>query len=268
MRSSVALAACALTLLASAHPIADSRQRRSPPPYSVVNVDGSGADGTVPSATATTVKQTVTKTPLPATNTVVETETTQLPAQTTTLTLTDEHFSATTVVVTFTQSAPAASTVLVTEEHSHEAPTKTADSTVTVVSTVEASPSSTTEFYDDGMWHTYYPIRDYGSSSSSTSASETPSSASGSLTASSVPATPTIVDVETTSAPSTLITSSPSPTSSSTSVLTLTSALFTNGTDSIPATTSFSTVSSNAWWSVPTVSTPADYPRASSSSSA
>lgn len=145
--------------------VVDARKRGTYPArrrsinYSVVQVDGS-------STGAATVVQTVTV-PAPTT-TVLVTATTSAPQETVTTTLQiaqtpDQR------IVTTTISNP----------DLPETRTQNVVSTCTesISTTITASPTHSTSYYDDGLWHTYYPVKDFQppwtSSTISTSASTT-----------------------------------------------------------------------------------------------
>lgn len=59
--------------------------------------------------------------------------------------------------------------------------TSASPATVTLIETYTATPSaSSTPLYDDGMWHTYYPVKD-GNGATSSIASSTPAPCSSSM---------------------------------------------------------------------------------------
>ena len=125
-----------------------ARPRPAPLSYSVVNVDG----GQTTSALPTTVYQTITQsTDSDATVTIIQTTTTPIvqPAADPTATALIPEVSGYTIP-TQPEAAPT-STAWETEA----IPT-----TVTTTATWSYPPSpTTTSYYDDGMWHTYYPIK-------------------------------------------------------------------------------------------------------------
>lgn len=125
--------------------------------YSVVNVDG-GSQAATP--LPETIYQTVTESDSETTTVV------QIP--TTTAVITDYTTSWSDVEATETALVPVvtASPPFPTFYGPPPIPTSPApveDSTVTVISTVTPSPTTTTSYYDDGMWHTTYPIKAYSS---------------------------------------------------------------------------------------------------------
>lgn len=123
--------------------------RRRDVPYSVVPVNGAEA--------TTTAAITVTETVAPTTKTTV-------PIVTPTPSV--ETIVYTSIV---TKKGPN-ETILVTTTNTLPAPTVAPEvSIVTVVAT--PSPTSTT-YYDDGLWHTYYPVKSWVTST--TTATATP----------------------------------------------------------------------------------------------
>ena len=158
------LATLFLALSASALPY--------PVSYSVVNVDG-GSQGA--STSPTTIYHTVTESADSDTITVVSTPST-------TAVLTDYTTIWSHAEVTETALIPAVSP----ESTSHPtgyvsiygpspnsyvpiyipSSSSTPEATVTVVSTVTPTPTATTSYYDNGMWHTSYAIKNFYSSRS------------------------------------------------------------------------------------------------------
>ncbi|KAK7524488.1 hypothetical protein IWZ03DRAFT_411255 [Phyllosticta citriasiana] len=107
--------------------------------YSVVNVDGDATETPEPSTVVLTSTAVITASAVPpTTQVVVSTE----EAQTQTLVYT------VTVDVTNTPT-PVTNT--------GAAPSVTQPSVIVVTKTV--SPTDTTSYYDNGMWHTYYPVK-------------------------------------------------------------------------------------------------------------
>lgn len=100
--------------------------------YSVVNVDGDATETPEPTTVVLTSTAVITASAIPTTE----------EAQTQTLVYT------VTVDVTNT-STPATTT--------GAAPSATQPSVMVVTTTV--SPTDTTSYYDNGMWHTYYPVK-------------------------------------------------------------------------------------------------------------
>lgn len=158
-----------------------------PQAYSVVNVDG----GSGSSASPTTIYQTVTESSSSETTlsvTVVETSITTSPASdagpaappsTTTilesgptdtpiieptaivpvvepLTVSD---SATVTLSVSPSSTPSTSPTQPTTFITKAAPTDDTDSTVTILSTTTTTATPSTSYYDNGMWHTSYAIK-------------------------------------------------------------------------------------------------------------
>ncbi|KAF2236844.1 hypothetical protein EV356DRAFT_497776 [Viridothelium virens] len=161
---------------ASVRALPFAEQKRQAPAYSVVPVDG-GASTELPS----TIVQT-----LPAsTQTIVSTSI-----------VTESESESTILVTSITTASPSTETVetTITTEASEPIPTvpgftysatETSVSSLTatatdsyttssiVYSTVTESPApSTTQYYDDGLWHTFYPVKTFA----------TPSAWSGTVT--------------------------------------------------------------------------------------
>ncbi|KAF2837720.1 hypothetical protein M501DRAFT_985950 [Patellaria atrata CBS 101060] len=90
---------------------------RASPRYSVVNVDGGSSQAPIPTTVIHTIKQSVTKT-----------------ADT---------------VPTMVMNEPPATTIIIP-------PMSTVTLPATTVVIVETQSPGTTEYYDDGLWHTYY----------------------------------------------------------------------------------------------------------------
>ena len=145
------IATAYLTLTANALP--------HPIPYSVVNVDG----GAQSSALPTTVYQTVVESGNSGTTVSV----TIVATPTTTAVMTDyttswSHGETTETALVPEVSLSLSSTAI--ETHSVPIPDVTSrpaveDSTVTIVSVETAAPTTTTSYYDNGMWHTSYAIK-------------------------------------------------------------------------------------------------------------
>lgn len=115
-------------------------------PYSVVPVNGEPVTSTVGNTFTTTAQAS------PSVETILTTQ----PAMTYTLAQPAETIAYTSVVtitkpVTTTSSPPVQTEVIIQTEG--------------VTTTVTPSQSSTsTDYYDDGLWHTYYPVKSWGSS--------------------------------------------------------------------------------------------------------
>ena len=143
--------------------------------YSVVNVDG----GSQTTPTPTVVYETVTKSDeAPATISVTMT------AVVTDLTTQWTHAAATeTALIPEVSAQPEGSP---TQYIPVPIPQPTEESTVTVVSVVTPTPSpspTTTQYYDNGQWHTSYAIKDFSSASESHPGQWTPSASATSAAA-------------------------------------------------------------------------------------
>ncbi|KAK7534162.1 uncharacterized protein J3D65DRAFT_475920 [Phyllosticta citribraziliensis] len=178
MRSSVSLLFCLLLACAFAKPLpldarnaADHQDKtpkiydvvnvdgtsnlnlRAPPPldenknidsrspkksYSVVNVDGDATETPEPTTVVLTSTAVITASAIPTTQVIVSTE----EPQTQTLVYT---------VTVDVSNTPAPTT------NAGAAPSETQPSVIVVTTTV--SPTDTTSYYDNGMWHTYYPVK-------------------------------------------------------------------------------------------------------------
>ncbi|KAK8220814.1 hypothetical protein IWZ01DRAFT_20496 [Phyllosticta capitalensis] len=111
--------------------------------YSVVNVDGDATETPEPSTVILTSTVATTASAAPTTKIIVSTE---------------EASVAQTVVYTVTVEASATSTSTpITGTGTGAAPSATQPSVIVVTTTV--SPTDTTSYYDNGMWHTYYPVK-------------------------------------------------------------------------------------------------------------
>ena len=161
-------------------------RKRAAVPYSIVQVDGGSSSGATAAQGSTVTVTPPSTTPSPSTQTVVLTSTIAGPTSDETIVIT------TTTEVSDTVTANAAPTTIITTADSptstlvsvstatdappQPAPTSfTADlsaSTQTDVTstvldtlldtmTVTATTASPTAYYDDGMWHTYYPIKSF-----------------------------------------------------------------------------------------------------------
>ncbi|KAI9726163.1 MAG: hypothetical protein M1828_001836 [Chrysothrix sp. TS-e1954] len=129
--------------------------------YSVVQVDGSSTANV-----AATVIYTVTQ---PAS--VLSVSSSKAAAVVTTTELVSQTASASTSVMTTTVASSGSDPVSV--------------STDSVVSTVTAAPTSSTSYYDDGLWHTYYPVKNFQPPWSTSSTIAWTTSTTGSLGSSS-----------------------------------------------------------------------------------
>ena len=126
--------------------------------YSVVQVDGSSTP--VPPATVVqTITQTA-KTKEPITETLSLTSTISEPLSIATNIITKVQE----IVTTASSPLPPPSSMVET----HDVVSVVTDS---VLSTVTASPTSSTSYYDDGLWHTYYPVKNFQPDWSTTSSS-------------------------------------------------------------------------------------------------
>nr|POE50754.1 hypothetical protein CFP56_16269 [Quercus suber] len=127
--------------------------------YSVVDVDG----GDLVTSPATTIYQTVTDsaTPSPTTH-----STSSITAKQVTDTVTELGATHTVSIggTSFVTVHPTSTTSLASVISSPTTSSAVLPETVTVVSVAIEAPSSTsTTYYDDGMWHTTYPVRtDWG----------------------------------------------------------------------------------------------------------
>ena len=122
--------------------------KRSTPTYSVVQVDGSSA-ATTSSSAAETILATVTA---PAITLPQATETL---LYTTTAFVSGTPQTQTILVTPTTSSSTSTST-------SFSSPTTTAAPDIETIYRTVAAPSpssSSTQYYDDGMWHTFYPVK-------------------------------------------------------------------------------------------------------------
>ena len=147
--------------------------------YSIVQVDGSSTAGS-----GSTIVQTVTRpasSALPSTKTVILTSV--LPdiksQEIAVITTTEE-------IVQSTATRPAVVTVTISQDDVPPPPTietnqVVSTSTYLSVETVTSTPTSTTQYYDDGLWHTFYPIKtfipDWSTSATTTSSYSTVRSA-------------------------------------------------------------------------------------------
>ncbi|KAI9693567.1 MAG: hypothetical protein M1820_009133 [Bogoriella megaspora] len=140
-----------------------AEQKREEPAYSVVPVDG-GSSAEIPS--------TVVKTLPPKTRTVISTSIATTSESESTILLTSTITaspSIQTVETTITtdisepQATASATTVSATETTiSASTATNTYTTSETAYSTITESPAPTpTSYYDDGMWHTLYPIKSF-----------------------------------------------------------------------------------------------------------
>ncbi|KAL9055619.1 MAG: hypothetical protein Q9162_003429 [Coniocarpon cinnabarinum] len=160
---------------------------RDPEPYSVVQVDGDSSSTAAPPAPPATM----TVTPSPSTQTIVVTSvipgptsdetvlitTTQEVLDTTTSTaagptqVVTSHFEAPVALPQATVTAVSTSTSIASSIFTAQLSASDSDSEsavantimntlVQTVTTTEAT-STPTAYYDDGMWHTYYPIKNF-----------------------------------------------------------------------------------------------------------
>lgn len=170
-------------LESSTPPPSAPKFRKRTLPYSVVQVDGGSSSNafTPPQASTITVTDPGTSL-LPTTETILATSTITSPITdqtvvvTTTQEVSDSTTSVTPEVVTTVESAssdtpssPTMTSVTIMVPNSATAsgiPTQTTEVTDTVLNTImdtivyKPTPSPTA-YYDDGMWHTYYPIKTF-----------------------------------------------------------------------------------------------------------
>ncbi|KAI9661110.1 MAG: hypothetical protein M1821_009437 [Bathelium mastoideum] len=166
MRTAAAVLSLALSTLVQALPLAE--QKRQAPAYSVVPVDGGSSVSpstvvqTLPASTQTiTSTSIVTESESESTILVTSTTTASPSTQTVKTTVTHETSEPVPTLPGFTYSAT---------ETSISSLTATATDSVTTseieYSTITESPFPTsTSYYDDGLWHTYYPVKDFTTSS-------------------------------------------------------------------------------------------------------
>ncbi|OCK73692.1 hypothetical protein K432DRAFT_387254 [Lepidopterella palustris CBS 459.81] len=139
--------ALSFSILTSAFPL-DAAQQPRPnllrraKTYSVVNVDG----GSTPSPPSVTILETVMASATPKMETIITTDVVTPSTNTATSILT--------VVESSTAKQPPSPTLLQTGVTSAE------PSIVTIVITASES-AATTEYYDDGTWHTRYPVKTF-----------------------------------------------------------------------------------------------------------
>ena len=150
------------SLIATAYLALNAYALPYPLSYSVVNVDGGGQS----SATPTTVYSTV----IESANSETTVSVTVVETPSTTAVMTDYTTQWTHAEATETALVPEVSMQPSATESGHPTyyvpvpnvtPQSTPEgSTVTVVSVTTATPSTSTEYYDNGMWHTSYAIKD------------------------------------------------------------------------------------------------------------